>query len=47
MKPKEQLFICIGCVTFESLHDFEENYLYKTLNLHGNLMEIERNATTL
>ena len=47
MKLKEQLFISIGCVTFDSFHDFEKIYLYKSHNFHGNLMEIERNATTL
>ena len=47
MKPKEQLFISIGCVTFESFYDFEKNYSYKSLNFHGILMEIEWNATTL
>ena len=32
---KEQVFIGIGCSTFETFHDFEEIYLHKSRNLHG------------
>ena len=47
MTYKEQIFISIGCVTFESLHTFEKIYLHKSRNIHGFLMRIERKATTL
>ena len=46
MTYKEQIFISIGCVTFESLHTFEKIYLHKSRNIHGFLMGIERKATT-
>ena len=46
-KVREQFFITIGCVTFESFHDFEEIYFNKSLNFHGFLMRIELNASIL
>ena len=47
MTYKEQIFISIGYVTFESLPSFEKIYLHKSRNIHGFLMEIERKSTTL
>ena len=47
MPNKEQIFISIGYVTFESLPSFEKIYLHKSRNIHGFLMEIERKSTTL
>ena len=46
MTYKEQIFISIGYVTFESLPSFEKIYLHKSRNIHGFLMGIERKATT-
>ena len=46
MTYKEQIFISIGYVTFESLPSFEKIYLHKSRNIHGFLMEIERKATS-
>ena len=46
---REQFFISIGWVTFESFHDFEEIYFYNSHNFlfHGFLMRIELIASTL
>ena len=47
MNSKEQLFISIDSVTFESFHDFERIYYYESRNFHGILMWIEQNASNL
>ena len=47
VNTKKQLFISIGYITFESFHDFEDIYYYKSRNFHGILKRIEVNAFNL